>query len=200
MSAEPIATPPGPWYPDPIRQQRADYTLEDLLHLPDDAPRVELVDGVIQVTPSPTLGHQDISLLLARWLLQHAPTDLRVSQAVGVALSSNTSRQPDVVVRRADLPPGQSLLRAEDVVLAVEIVSPGTRRIDRFAKPGEYAAAGIPYYWRIEQDPVQLYAYRRGDRIGPGGERQYELVAESAELIELTEPFEVKLSIAEITP
>ncbi|MCG5454344.1 hypothetical protein PSH03_003501 [Micromonospora sp. PSH03] len=38
MSAEPVPTSPGPWCPDPMRQQRADYTLEDLLTLPDDAP------------------------------------------------------------------------------------------------------------------------------------------------------------------
>lgn len=85
-------------------------------------------------------------------------------------------------------------------MLAVEIVSPGTRRIDRFAKPGEYAAAGIPFYWRIEQDPVHVYAYRIGDQVGPGGERQYELVADGADVIELAEPFDIKLPIAEITP
>ncbi|MFI5925350.1 Uma2 family endonuclease [Micromonospora sp. NPDC051543] len=200
MSAEPIPTSPGPWCPDPIRQQRADYTLEDLLTLPDDAPRVELVDGIIQVTPSPTLGHQDISFLLRLWLHTHTPAHLRVAQAVGVALSRNTSRQPDVLLCRAEVPSHLSTLRPADVVLAVEIVSPGTRRIDRFAKPGEYAAAGIPFYWRIEQDPVHVYAYRIGDRVGPGGERQYELVADGADVIELTEPFDMKLSIAEIRP
>lgn len=200
MSAEPIPTSPGPWCPDPMRQQRADYTLEDLLALPDDAPRVELVDGVIQVTPSPTLGHQDISFLLRLWLHRHAPAHLRVSQAIGVGLSPNTSRQPDVLLCRAEVPSNRSTLRPADVVLAVEIVSPGTRRIDRFAKPGEYAAAGIPFYWRIEQDPLHVYAYRIGDHVGPGGERQYELVADGADVIELTEPFDIKLPIAEITP
>nr|WP_239098386.1 Uma2 family endonuclease [Micromonospora qiuiae] len=200
MSAEPIPTSPGPWCPDPMRQQRADYTLEDLLALPDDAPRVELVDGVIQVTPSPTLGHQDISFLLASWLRSHAPAHLRATQAVGVALSHNTSRQPDVLLCRAGLASDRSRLRPADVVLAVEVVSPGTRRVDRFAKPGEYAAAGIPFYWRVEQNPVHLYAYRLGDRIGPGGERQYELVVDSAELIELSDPFDIKLPITEITP
>ncbi|MEG3636862.1 Uma2 family endonuclease [Micromonospora palythoicola] len=182
-----------------MRQQRADYTLEDLLALPDDAPRVELVDGVIHVTPSPTLGHQDISSLLWLWLRAHAPDHLRAAQAVGVGLSHNTCRQPDVLLCRAGLPSDRSRLRPADVVLAVEVVSPGTRRVDRFAKPGEYAAAGIPFYWRIEQNPVHVYAYRLGDRIGPGGERQYELVADSAELIELTEPFEIKLPVRDLT-
>ncbi|MGC4864381.1 Uma2 family endonuclease [Micromonospora sp. DT53] len=200
MSAEPIPTSPGPWCPDPMRQQRADYTLEDLLTLPDDAPRVELVDGVIQVTPSPTLGHQDISFLLRLWLHSRVPDHLRVAQAVGVGLSRNTSRQPDLLLCRADVPSDRSTLRPSDVALAVEIVSPGTRRIDRFAKPGEYAAAGIPFYWRIEQDPVHVYAYRIGDRVGPGGERQYELVADGPDVIELTEPFDIKLPIAQITP
>ncbi|WBB54122.1 Uma2 family endonuclease [Verrucosispora sp. WMMD573] len=200
MSAEPIPTSPGPWCPDPMRQQRADYTLEDLLALPDDAPRVELVDGVIHVTPSPTLGHQDISSLMWLWLRSHAPAHLRAAQAIGVGLSHNTSRQPDVLLCRAGLPADRSRLRPADVVLAVEVVSPGTRRVDRFAKPGEYAAAGIPFYWRIEQNPVRVYAYRLGDRIGPGGERQYELVADSTELVELTEPFEIKLPVRDLTP
>ncbi|WP_307816777.1 Uma2 family endonuclease [Micromonospora fiedleri] len=107
-----------------MRQQRADYTLEDLLALPDDAPRVELVDGVIHETPSPTLGHQNISSLLWLWLHSHAPAQLHATQAVGVALSHNTSRQPDVVLHRAGLPAERSRLRPADVVLAVEIVSP----------------------------------------------------------------------------
>ncbi|WDZ84256.1 Uma2 family endonuclease [Micromonospora cathayae] len=200
MSAEPIPTSPGPWCPDPTRQQRADYTLADLIALPDDAPRVELVDGVIQVTPSPTVGHQSISSLLWMWLHAHAPDHLRATQAVGVALNHNTSRQPDVLLCRTDVSPDRSLLRPEDVVLAVEVVSPGTRRIDRFAKPGEYAAAGIPFYWRVEQDPVHLYAYRLGDRIGPGGERQYELAAASADLVELTDPFPIKLAVTDLAP
>ena len=163
-------------------------------------PRVELVDGVIQVTPSSTVGHQDISSLLWLWLHNHAPTHLGAAQSVGVRLSHNTSRQPDALLYRAGVPSDQSMLRSEDVVLAVEIVSPGTRRIDRFAKPGEYAAAGIPFYWRIEHDPLHVYAYRIGDRVGPGGERQYELAADGADVIELSEPFEIKLPVNEIAP
>lgn len=204
VSAEPIHHAdhwaPNTWQPDPVRQRQADYTVEDLLALPDDAPRVELVDGVIHVTPSPTIGHQNISGLLWRWLTRHAPEHLRATQAVGVMLSPNSSRQPDVLLHRADVRLDRSFLLPEDVVLAVEIVSPGTRRVDRFAKPGEYAAVGIPHYWRIEQDPVHLYAYRLADRPGPAEERRYDLMADGTEVVELAEPFEIKLPIAEIVP
>ncbi|WP_030489064.1 Uma2 family endonuclease [Micromonospora chokoriensis] len=199
MSAWPNPTPPDRWRPYPFRQQRTDYQVADPQNLPDDSPRVELVDGVLQVMPLPTLGHQDISGLLWMWLRCHAPADVRATQSVAVGLSHHTSRRPDVLLCRADVPSDRSSLRPEDVVLAVEIVSPGTRRVDRFVKPGEYAAAGIPFYWRIEQDPVHVYAYRAGDRVGPSGERLYELVADSADVIELTEPFEIKLLVAEIT-
>ena len=64
MTAEP--TGQVMWSPDPIRQRLAAHTLEDVLALPDDAPRVELTDGVMTVVPSPTYDHQDIAALLVR--------------------------------------------------------------------------------------------------------------------------------------
>jgi Uma2 family endonuclease len=38
-------------------------------------------------------------------------------------------------------------------VLAVEIISPGSRNIDLHLKPFEYAEAGIPHYWLVDLDP-----------------------------------------------
>ena len=59
MTAE--ATGHVMWPPDPIKQRLADYPLADVQLLPDDAPRVELRDGVTIVVPSPALDHQDIT-------------------------------------------------------------------------------------------------------------------------------------------
>ena len=53
-----------PWQPDPVRQRLAGHTIEDVLALPDDAPRMELVDGVMLVAPSPTIAHQNVSARL----------------------------------------------------------------------------------------------------------------------------------------
>jgi len=56
--------------------------------------------------------------------------------------------------RKCRVAPGQ-------VVLAVEVVSPGSETDDRREKPFEYAESGIPFYWRIELDPdLVLYTYR----------------------------------------
>jgi Uma2 family endonuclease len=208
VSAEPIhpaaASSGGawtaPWQPDPVRQRLADYSIEDVLALPAEAPRVELLDGVLTVVPSPTLGHQDISFLLCAWLRRHAPDGYRATQAVGVAVGPRNTYEPDVLLHRAEGSGDRHYLTPDEVLLVVEVVSPATRRRDRFDKPAGYAAVGISHYWRVEQDPVRIYAYRLGDRPGASGEREYALVAQTADLLELDAPFPVKLPISEITP
>jgi Uma2 family endonuclease len=41
-------------------------------------------------------------------------------------------------------------VRARDMLLLAEITSPGNFRQDRIAKHGDYAAAGIPFYLRVD--------------------------------------------------
>jgi Uma2 family endonuclease len=181
------------WSPDPIKQRLAVYTLEDVLLLPDDAPRVELRDGVMVVVPSPSYDHQDIAGLLWMWLRQRAPGGLRASYATGVALTLENTFEPDVLLVDADIDGSRHYTTAERVTLVVEVVSPGTRKRDRLEKPAAYAAAGIPFYWRIEQDPLHVFAYAlsRGE---------YEPVGDSATELVLSAPFEIRLPIRDITP
>ncbi|MGE5829208.1 MAG: Uma2 family endonuclease [Micromonosporaceae bacterium] len=194
MSAQPIQFDP-PWSPDPVRQRLADHTIEDVLQLPERSPRIELVDGVMLVVPSPTLDHQDIVVLLAAWLRAHAPKRLHASLGVGVAVAPNHTYEPDVVLLQAR-PGGGGLhfFPPEEFVLVVEVVSKGTTKRDRLVKPAGYAAAGIPYYWRVEQSPVHVFAYR----LGPDG--HYIAQADSADVLRLDEPFPIALPISEITP
>ncbi len=47
-----------------------------------------------------------------------------------------------------------------DILVAVEILSEGTRRVDRIMKFSEYADAGIPQYWIVDLgSPTTLLAY-----------------------------------------
>jgi Uma2 family endonuclease len=191
MTAEP--TGHVMWTPDPIRQRLADHSLEDVLNLPDDAPRVELRDGVLIVVPAPTLGHQNIGNLLWAWFRHHAPDTFEPATAVGVAVSVSDSLEPDVLLLRRPVAMSNHFLLPSQVAIAVEVVSPGTKRRDRLEKPAEYAAARITHFWRIEQDPLHIFAY---DLVGG----RYELVADSDTELVLTAPFDIKLPIRDITP
>lgn len=87
VTAQPVdSASRRPWSPDPLRQRLANYTIEDVLILPDDAPRVELRDGVIILVPSPSFGHQKISHRLWRWFEDHAPREFEPSGATGVVV------------------------------------------------------------------------------------------------------------------
>lgn len=193
VSAEPIDPGHGRWQPDPVRQQLASHTIEDILNLPDDAPRVELLDGVMLVVPSPAVAHQSIASLLWLWLRQHAPAHLNAVQAVGVAVTPKNTYEPDVLLCLAETDDKRHYLVPHEVVLTVEVVSPGTRRRDRFDKPMAYAEAGIPFYWRVEQDPIHVHAYALDNGV-------YKAAGDSATELQLDQPFPIRLSIAEITP
>src|SRR4051812_2184989 len=93
------------WSPSPIRQRLANHFLEDVLNLPDDAPRVELRDGVMIALPSPTIGPQNIGNLLWMWLHQHAPEAMQAVTAVGIAVGLRDSLEPDVLLIDRDITP-----------------------------------------------------------------------------------------------
>ncbi|MEV4636163.1 Uma2 family endonuclease [Actinoplanes sp. NPDC049548] len=191
MTAQPAG--PAMWTPDPIRHRLADHTIEDVLVLPDDAPRVELRDGAMIGVPSPTIGHQNIGNLLCAWFRQHAPETFSPVTAVGVAMSVSDTLEPDVLLLRRPVTSTNHFVLPTQVVIAVEVVSPGTKRRDRLEKPAEYAAAGIPHFWRIEQDPLRVFAYDLVDG-------RYELAGEAGSELVLTAPFEIKLALRDLAP
>lgn len=141
----------GPWH------------FDDLADLPDDDRRYEVVDGLLVVSPPPSPGHQLVSNRLQRQLLRQCPAEWEVLLEFALPLGTD-GRVPDLSVVRSGLRV-RTMRRApypgpEQVGLVVEVVSPSSRKTDRFAKPGEYAEAGIPMFWRVEPDPdLALFAF-----------------------------------------
>ncbi|GAA2707632.1 Uma2 family endonuclease [Actinoplanes palleronii] len=191
MTAEPIGE--VVWAPDLVKQRKAGYTIEDVLALPDEAPRVELSDGVLIVVPSPSARHQKLNWRLASWLERHVPKGFEPQMAVGVAVDYTSTLEPDVLILHGPVDPDRHYFSPDQVVVAVEIVSPGTKRRDRLEKPGVYAAAGIQHFWRIELNPVHVFAYDLVDG-------RYELVADANDELVLEKPFEIRLPIRELAP
>lgn len=159
------------------------WTVEDMPLL-DDWPagyRYEASDGVLEVSPPPELGHDDLGEQLQDQIAPQLPAGWRVGLARPVT-TTHGWRIPDLLVRRH--PSGQSsrarAFPAADVGLVVEIESPSGLRRDRVTKFEEYAEAGISAYWRVEQQPalvVVAYVLRGG-----GYEQQLRLSGGSAVL------------------
>ena len=84
-----------------------------------------------------------------------------------------TVRVPDVVVVATGLAEANlARVEASDVRVAVEILSPGTRRTDQVTKRAEYADAGIPHDWLVDLDGAPtLIRARPGRRRLPGRRR-----------------------------
>jgi Uma2 family endonuclease len=135
-------------------------TLDDLtvMKSADDLHRYELSpEGVLSVTPPLGYAHAIIATRLTLWLgAGGIPAD-RFAQTVGLRIHGDEGvggRIPDLVVWGKAQEDGV-WLSLDDVLLVVEIVSPGSIAMDSVTKRREYAIAGIPQYWTVDQDAAQ---------------------------------------------
>ncbi|WP_236788768.1 Uma2 family endonuclease [Amycolatopsis sp. GM8] len=131
-----------PWHP-------AEWTVEEVLELPEDSgSRIELVDGVLVVSPAPTTRHQRILGNLYS-LRDSAPAGTEMLLGVNVRLNRRRLLIPDLVIVTC---PGEDLVYvpAVEVLLAVEIESPSTKMQDRVLKRALYAEANIRYYLLVD--------------------------------------------------
>jgi Uma2 family endonuclease len=162
----------------PAPLPRSPMSAEEYIALPEDVDtRFELQEGTLVMSPSPTVLHQECSDALGEALRAQTPKGLKVISDVDVDLrlvvpgGPGTVRAPDLVVvtREARLRIRESggILVASDVVLAVEIISPSSRRMDMVIKHSEYADAGIGHYWIIDPaDGPSLTACHLGGEFG----------------------------------
>src|SRR4051794_27374814 len=143
------------------RYMPAVVTLDDLTAMmtADGHHRYEISpEGVLSIMPPPGYAHAIIATRLMGWLLAAGfPAD-RLAQAVGLRIPGRSGgeggRIPDLIVWSKTQEDGVWLPVA-DVLLVVEIVSPGSEGVDLVTKRREYADAGIPQYWIVDQDTTQ---------------------------------------------
>ena len=137
----------------------------------------ELVEGRLLMSPSPAADHSHATASLILQVAPQLPPELEVLPDLDVDLrlapadSPGTVRRPDLVVVRREarrrVRREGGTIRASEVLVAVEILSPGSRRMDHVLKRAEYADAGIPHYWIIDLDePVSLIACHLAGEFG----------------------------------
>jgi len=174
-------------------------TVAEYAALPEDGEiRYELQEGILVMAPSLITDHQRCLRRLLRELEDQVPDGLEPIPDVDIDLQLVRPAQPGFV-RRPDLVVvtcaaiertrrERGLLRASDVVLALEIISPSSRRMDTVVKHGEYADAGIPHYWVVDLDgDVSLTACHLAGDFG------YASAAPSTGIFTAMNPFPVRL-------
>jgi Uma2 family endonuclease len=167
------------------------WTEEEFFALPVDR-RLELLDGALLVSPSARVSHQRLSSRLWAALDAAVPPGLEVLEAINVRVGPGKILIPDLAVLTV---PGldRAVCDAADVVLVVEIASPGNAAVDRAVKPQLYAQAGVPYYLRIElgEEGPRALGYQLS-------RHRYVQVAcvEAGQPLVLTEPIAVTLDLA----
>ncbi len=144
-------------------RKQGEYTIEDYYVIPEEK-RAELIDGVIYDMGAPTTIHQQISFEIGLQLREYirkkhgscmvfiAPTDVQLD------CDEKTMVQPDVfVVCNREKLLRRCIYGAPD--LAVEVLSPSTRKKDMSLKYGKYAGAGVRECWLVDPDKQKIMVY-----------------------------------------
>jgi len=140
-------------------------THADLLAIPEDGKRREIVEGELFMTPSPNLDHQRIArrigLALAVYL-QANPVGEVLFAPLDVILSDFDVLEPDLLVV---LNEHREILKTwveGTPDLVIEILSATTSNRDRGLKLKAYARHGVTEYWIVDPDERAIEVYRLG--------------------------------------
>ncbi|MEJ3656040.1 Uma2 family endonuclease [Actinomycetes bacterium KLBMP 9759] len=169
-------------------------TLEDWEALPEDnSAHIELQWGKLVMSPKPTESHQDAVGELYLQIRKQLPPAYKVLFDFEVVVRAEAPaivRAPDLVIIHRGR--GRTRVPARDVIVAVEIISPGSRNVDTHLKAFEYAEAGIPWYWLIDLDPPAPTITVFG--LGASDDGYRESQTATGELV-VTHPFPLRVDI-----
>lgn len=133
------------------------YTLEECWQLPDppDRLKLELIAGVLFLTPPPAYTHDDIVSRLARLLNLHLiATDDRGSlhfPRAAIWDESQTHLEPDLFYLSAELESRLDPEHRDTADLVIEVISPGSDIYARNTKAETYGALGVRELWLIDE-------------------------------------------------
>lgn len=148
MSAPAVDHEPGQGWDDLVR-----------IWQETDAPegcKVEIVEGIVTVSPAPGIAHSAIADTVQRPLYKVIPEVWGIYQKLAVSVPSCSGLFiPDLVVapvsELVELSESEHFIPADASSLIVEITSKSSLRHDRVSKPAAYAHAGVPLYLLVDQ-------------------------------------------------
>lgn len=148
-----------------IRFSVDEYLQADL----PEGQRYELVNGVVEMTPSPGGMHDEAveAMVDAVWHYRQANPDAieHVGFNASVPIPGTASvREPDLAFYRewSERGKGWQVWKESTPFLIVEIVSPGQQKRDYEDKRQDYWSAGIEEYWIVDPTIERITVLSRG--------------------------------------
>ncbi|MEV5409296.1 Uma2 family endonuclease [Thermopolyspora sp. NPDC052614] len=158
--------------------------------LPDH--RVEIIYHRIVISPMPGPKHNDVIFLLIEMLMPFTRLrGWRLWPDASLFLGTNMDRyRPDLtVVPRNPRLWGEHEVHADDVLLAVEVVSPSSQFDDHTLKPNFYARSGVPLCLVVDIYDASLRLFSEPSAEGYGKEHKVAF----GQPLELPGPMDVTL-------
>jgi Uma2 family endonuclease len=147
-----------------VAYQQPPRTLLEVFKMLPEGTCAELIDNSLYMSPAPTLDHQDVvSNLLATLYIFVKKNNLGklYPGPVDVYLNRTNAFQPDIVfVAKENL----DILKEDGIYgtpdLVIEILSPGTKKLDLTKKKDAYEKAGVKEYWVVDPATKGVLGFR----------------------------------------
>ena len=147
----------------PLPNQKKEYTTDFIYSLPD-GERAELIDGQIYYMAPPNRRHQEIIGEIFANIHNHIKSKGGTCKpyiapfAVFLNQDDKTYVEPDIsVICDPNNLNDKGCSGAPDWI--IEIVSPGSRRMDYYTKLFKYRTAGVREYWIVDPEKNRILVY-----------------------------------------
>ena len=139
------------------------YTIEDIYNLPE-GQRAELIDGNMYMMAPPSRQHQEIAGELFGFIREYIKKNKGDCKpyiapfAVFLNKDDKNYVEPDIsVICDKNKLTDQGCLGAPDWI--IEVVSPGSQRMDYMIKLFKYRTAGVREYWIVDKQKNRITVY-----------------------------------------
>jgi len=150
------------------------YTLEQFWQLfdPPDGSKLELISGVLYMTPPPDYKHDDIvkqlNRLLTRHLIEQNDRGSLYLPRAAIWTGPNTHLEPDLFYVSAELEANLDQAHRHTADLVIEVISPGSAVYDRNTKADTYGALGVRELWLVDGNSKTVEIRLQADKgFGP---------------------------------
>ena len=133
------------------------YTLEEFWALPEppDHSKLELIAGVLYMTPPPGHTHDNavskLNRLLSEYLIRAKDQGTLYVPRAAIWTSANTYLEPDLFYVSAETEAQLEPDHRTTADLVIEVISPGSAIYDRNTKADTYAALHVRELWLVDE-------------------------------------------------